>query len=83
MIIIPKGTPGLNIVRNVYNMHHPYPGHFRSGGHAEILLEDCRVPVANRIGDEGDGFVLAQKRLPAGASTTRCAGSASATGRST
>jgi acyl-CoA dehydrogenase len=66
MIIIPKGTPGLNIARNVYNMHHPYPGHFRAGGHAEIFLENCRVPVANRIGGEGDGFVLAQKRLNGG-----------------
>ena len=66
MIIIPRGTPGLNIARNVYNMHHPYPGHFRAGGHAEIFLENCRVPVANRIGDEGDGFVLAQKRLNGG-----------------
>jgi acyl-CoA dehydrogenase len=66
MIIIPKGTPGLNIARNVYNMHHPYPGHFRAGGHAEIFLENCRVPVANRIGGEGDGFLLAQKRLNGG-----------------
>jgi acyl-CoA dehydrogenase len=66
MIIIPRGTPGLNIARNVYNMHHPYPGHFRAGGHAEIFLENCRVPVANRIGAEGDGFVLAQKRLNGG-----------------
>jgi acyl-CoA dehydrogenase len=66
MVIIPRGTPGLNIVRNVYNMHHPYPGHFRAGGHAEIKLENCRIPVANRIGDEGDGFLLAQKRLNGG-----------------
>ncbi len=65
-VIIPKGTPGMRIVRDVYNMHHPYPGHYRSGGHAEIVLEDCRVPVANRIGAEGDGFVLAQKRLSGG-----------------
>jgi acyl-CoA dehydrogenase len=64
--IIPKGTPGLNIVRDVPNMHHPYRGHFRAGGHAEILLEDCRVPVANRVGEEGEGFVLAQKRLNGG-----------------
>jgi acyl-CoA dehydrogenase len=66
MIIIPKGTPGMNIARNVYNMHHPYPGHFRAGGHAEIFFENCRVPVENRIGGEGDGFVLAQKRLSGG-----------------
>jgi acyl-CoA dehydrogenase len=66
MLVIPRGTPGMNIVRNVYNMHHPYPGHFRAGGHAEILFENCRVPVENRIGGEGDGFVLAQKRLSGG-----------------
>ncbi|HEX7095599.1 MAG TPA: acyl-CoA dehydrogenase family protein [Acidimicrobiales bacterium] len=66
MLIVPRGTPGMKIVRNVYNMHHPYPGHFRSGGHAEIIFEDCRVPVENRIGEEGDGFVLAQKRLSGG-----------------
>ncbi len=65
-LVIPKGTPGMIIVRDVGNMHHPYPGHFRSGGHAEIRFEDCRVPVANRIGAEGDGFVLAQKRLNGG-----------------
>lgn len=64
--IVPKGTPGMNIVRNVFNMHHPYPGHFRAGGHAEILFENCRVPAENRVGNEGDGFVLAQKRLNGG-----------------
>jgi acyl-CoA dehydrogenase len=66
MVIIPKGTPGMKIVRNVYNMHHPYPGHYRSGGHAEIIFEDCRIPIENRIGEEGDGFLLAQKRLSGG-----------------
>jgi len=64
--IIPKGTPGLEIVRDVHNMHHPHPGNYRSGGHAEILLKDCRVPVGNRVGNEGDGFVLAQQRLNGG-----------------
>ncbi len=65
-VIIPKGTPGLDVARDVYNMQHPYPGHFRSGGHAEIFLRDCRVPVANRVGEEGGGFVLAQQRLNGG-----------------
>lgn len=66
MLVIPRDTPGLRLVRNVYNMHHPYPGHYRAGGHAELVLEDCRVPVANRIGGEGEGFLLAQKRLSGG-----------------
>lgn len=66
MMIIPRGTPGMNIVRDVPTMSHPYPGKFRSGGHAEIKFEDCRIPVANRVGEEGEGFVLAQKRLSGG-----------------
>ena len=34
--------------------------------HAEIRYEDCRVPVTNRLGDEGMGFVIAQERLGPG-----------------
>lgn len=29
------------------------------GGQCEWVLQDCRVPVENRIGDEGEGFALA------------------------
>jgi acyl-CoA dehydrogenase len=36
------------------------------GGHAEILYEDVRVPYDNILGDEGQAFVLAQKRLGPG-----------------
>ena len=41
-------------------------GQVSLGGHAEIKFEDCRIPVANRIGEEGEGFLLAQKRLSGG-----------------
>jgi alkylation response protein AidB-like acyl-CoA dehydrogenase len=34
--------------------------------HAEVRLEGVRVPVANRIGEEGAGFALAQERLGPG-----------------
>jgi acyl-CoA dehydrogenase len=34
--------------------------------HAEIWYEDCRVPVTNRLGDEGAGFVISQARLGPG-----------------
>lgn len=68
MLVIPAGTPGMEIVRDIPTMHHPYPGGdaHHSGGHAEIRFEDCRVPVDHRIGGDGEGFVLAQKRLSGG-----------------
>lgn len=71
MVIVPTDTPGLNILRDVGTMHHPeYHGDdhkmHRHGGHAEILFENCRVPLGNMIGKPGEGFILAQKRLGGG-----------------
>jgi acyl-CoA dehydrogenase len=68
MIVIERDTPGMNIVRNVATMDHPYEGEGGQhvGGHAEILFQDCRVPAANLIGRPGEGFLLAQKRLSGG-----------------
>jgi acyl-CoA dehydrogenase len=63
MIIVPFETPGLELVRNTSVM-----GERGSGwaSHAEVAFTNCRVPVSNRIGDEGAGFVLAQERLGPG-----------------
>ncbi|MDA0663633.1 MAG: acyl-CoA dehydrogenase family protein [Proteobacteria bacterium] len=33
---------------------------------AAVIFEDCRVPVANRIGDEGEGFRIAMQGLDGG-----------------
>ncbi len=68
MIVVPSDTPGLEIVRDVPNMHHPYPGQFARHpmGHSEVIYRDVRVPAENLIGNPGDGFVLAQKRLGPG-----------------
>ncbi len=67
MIIIEKGTPGMNLVRDIGTMDHPNPGHDpHAGGHAEIVFENCRVPKANLIGGPGEGFLLSQKRLSGG-----------------
>ena len=61
MIIVPRNTPGLEIVRNptILNMHDPE-------GHAELVFRDVRVPIGNLLGEEGSGFALAQARLGPG-----------------
>jgi acyl-CoA dehydrogenase len=66
MIVVPTKTPGVKILRNIGTMAEPDHPLDTPGGHAEILYEDVRVPVGNRLGDEGQAFVLAQKRLGPG-----------------
>ena len=66
MIIVPTDTPGVNILRDVPTMGEPDHKTGEPGGHAEILYENVRVPLDNMIGNEGDGFLLAQKRLGPG-----------------
>ncbi|MFC3119697.1 acyl-CoA dehydrogenase family protein [Jhaorihella thermophila] len=61
MVIVPRDTPGLEIVRNPTVLNHHAPE-----GHAEILFRDVRVPVSNLLGEEGSGFALAQARLGPG-----------------
>ncbi len=61
MIIVPTDTPGFKLIRAVSVM-----GHAGGGGHCEILYENCRVPVSNRLGEEGSGFRIAQARLGPG-----------------
>lgn len=63
MILVPTNAPGFTIVRNVSVFGHSGEGW---ASHAEVKLENCRVPLANRIGDEGEGFKLAQERLGPG-----------------
>jgi acyl-CoA dehydrogenase len=66
MIIVPTDTPGVDIVRDVPTMEHPFPHFGQFGGHSEIVYRDVRVPVTNLVGNEGDGFRLAQMRLGPG-----------------
>jgi len=64
MLLVPKGTPGLNVLRNVPTMgSEPDPDGF---GHSEILYENCRVPKENLLGPRGEAFLLSQKRLGGG-----------------
>ena len=66
MIIVPVDTPGVEIVRDIPTMEHPEPHFGRYGGHSEVIYRDVRVPYENLLGREGEGFLLAQKRLGPG-----------------
>lgn len=61
MVLVPMGTPGLSMVRNIPIMQHTSPE-----GHCEILLRNVRVPAANLLGGWGEGFAMAQGRLGPG-----------------
>jgi alkylation response protein AidB-like acyl-CoA dehydrogenase len=62
-ILVPADTPGVEVVRPV-----PVLGHEGSGWstHCEVTYTGVRVPVANTLGEPGDGFRIAQKRLGPG-----------------
>jgi len=66
MIIVPTDTPGVDVVRDIPTMEHPVEHYGKMGGHSEVIYRDVRVPYENLVGNEGDGFVLAQKRLGPG-----------------
>jgi alkylation response protein AidB-like acyl-CoA dehydrogenase len=62
-IIVPADTPGVEVVRPV-----PVLGHVGRGWntHCEVRFRGARVPVGNLLGERGDGFRIAQKRLGPG-----------------
>jgi acyl-CoA dehydrogenase len=61
-VIVPRGTPGLTIVRN-----QKVFGRFNSpSGEAELRFDNLRVPKANLVLGPGRGFEIAQGRLGPG-----------------
>jgi acyl-CoA dehydrogenase len=63
MILVAKDTPGVLIQRSTSLFGYDDGPH---GGHAEIVYDNVRVPATNLLGEEGDGFRIAQERLGPG-----------------
>jgi acyl-CoA dehydrogenase len=63
MFVVDTDAPGVDIIRDVATMEHPYESFGRYGNHAEIRYEDVRVPGTALLGAEGAGFLIAQQRL--------------------
>jgi len=59
-LVVPKDTPGLSFGKQEEKLGwHSQPT-------SAVIFEDCRVPVANRLGEEGDGFKIAMMGLDGG-----------------
>jgi alkylation response protein AidB-like acyl-CoA dehydrogenase len=59
-LVVEKGTPGLSFGKKERKLG------WNSQPTAQVIFEDCRVPVANRIGAEGEGFRIAMMGLDGG-----------------
>jgi alkylation response protein AidB-like acyl-CoA dehydrogenase len=55
--IVPRDTPGLTVTRHIDKMG------LRTSPMAEVVFEDCRVPVANRLGREGRGVAVFESSM--------------------
>ncbi|MCK6452112.1 MAG: isobutyryl-CoA dehydrogenase [Alphaproteobacteria bacterium] len=59
-IAVEKGAPGLSFGKKERKLG------WNSQPTAQVIFQDCRVPVANRVGAEGEGFKIAMQGLDGG-----------------
>jgi len=59
-LVVEKGMPGLSFGKKERKMG------WNSQPTAQVIFDNCRVPVANRIGAEGEGFRIAMAGLDGG-----------------
>jgi alkylation response protein AidB-like acyl-CoA dehydrogenase len=59
-LVVENGTPGLSFGRQEKKLG------WNTQPTAMVIFEDCRVPAANRLGEEGDGFKIAMTGLDGG-----------------
>ena len=59
-LVVEKDTPGLSFGAPEKKLG------WNASPTAQVIFEDCRVPVANRVGAEGDGFRFAMMGLDGG-----------------
>ncbi|XP_074833226.1 isobutyryl-CoA dehydrogenase, mitochondrial isoform X4 [Carettochelys insculpta] len=59
-LVLEKGTPGLSFGKKERKVG------WNSQPTRAVIFEDCAVPVANRLGAEGQGFTIAMKGLNGG-----------------
>src|SRR5919197_3008728 len=62
-IVVPADTPGVQLLRAIPTLGHR--GHGWST-HCEVRFDGVRVPLGNTLGERGDGFRIAQRRLGPG-----------------
>ncbi|MBS0274522.1 MAG: isobutyryl-CoA dehydrogenase [Proteobacteria bacterium] len=59
-LVVEKGMPGLSFGKKERKMG------WNSQPTAQVIFDNCRVPIANRIGAEGEGFRIAMAGLDGG-----------------
>src|SRR6201981_408516 len=59
-VVVEKGMPGLSFGKKEKKLG------WNTQPTAMVIFEDCRVPAANRLGEEGDGFKIAMMGLDGG-----------------